>query len=285
MDQIAPSSPAVLATTPPLSERMHDTLARVLADKALEVLAKVKADPRHEMEERAAAAPRPRPFTRALCDAVGEGRTGLIAEIKRRSPSGGEIRPGLDPREVAAGYCRAGAVCLSVLTDDKYFGGSGDDLKAARAACEAPVLRKDFILDPWQVFEARAMGADAVLLILAALSDAQASEMEDVARGLDMAVLAEVHDEEELERALGLETRLIGINNRDLRTLVTDIATTERLAPLVPLDRIPVAESGLRTPDDVRRMADAGARCILVGEHLLRQPDPEAAARALIGAA
>lgn len=285
MDQIAPPSPAALAPAAALSERMHDSLARVLADKAVEVLQKVRADSRHEVEERAAAAPPPRDFTRALCDAVGEGRVGLVAEIKRRSPSGGDIRPGLDPAGVAAGYCRAGAVCLSVLTDEKYFGGSADDLRAARAACGAPALRKDFLVDPWQVYESRAMGADCVLLIMAALSDAQASEMEDVARSLDMSVLVEVHDEEELERALGLETRLIGINNRDLRTLRTDLATTERLAPLVPLDRIPVAESGLRTADDVRRMADAGARCILVGEHLLRQPDPEAAARALIGAA
>lgn len=157
-------------------------------------------------------------------------------------------------------------------------------LRAARGACTLPTLRKDFIVHPWQVFESRRMGADCILLIMAALSDALAEELEDVARSLDMAVLAEVHDERELDRALGLETRLIGINNRDLRTLDTDLATTEALAPLVPADRIPVAESGIRTPEDVRRMAAAGARCILVGEHLLRQPDVKEAARALVHA-
>jgi indole-3-glycerol phosphate synthase len=154
----------------------------------------------------------------------------------------------------------------------------------ARAACALPVLRKDFMVDPWQVFEARAAGADAILLIMAALSDEQATVLEDVARSLDMSVLAEVHDRRELDRALGLETRLIGVNNRNLKTLVTDLATSEELVPLIPADRIPVGESGIRTPDDVRRMAAAGTRCLLVGEHLLRQPDVAAAARELINA-
>ena len=171
-----------------------------------------------------------------------------------------------------------------MLTDGPHFGGAAEHLREARAACTLPALRKDFIVHPWQIFESRCMGADCVLLIMAALSDAQAEELEDLARSLDMAVLAEVHDERELDRALGLETRLIGINNRDLRTLRTDIATTEELAPLIPADRIPVAESGIRTPEDVRRMAAAGARCILVGEHLLRQPDVAKAARALVHA-
>jgi indole-3-glycerol phosphate synthase len=165
-----------------------------------------------------------------------------------------------------------------------YFQGEPAHLKAARAACTLPVLRKDFMVHPWQVFEARAMGADAILLIMAALTDAQAEELEDIARSLDMAVLAEVHDQAELDRALGLQTRLIGVNNRNLRTLQTDLATTEALVPQVPADRIPVAESGIRTPEDVRRMAAAGARCILVGEHLMRQADVAAAAHALVHA-
>jgi indole-3-glycerol phosphate synthase len=263
---------------------MSDTLAKILADKAAEVAERSARIPLDEIEGLAAHAPPPRDFTLALCEAVGEGRIGLIAEIKRASPSGGVIRDPFLPAEIAAAYERAGASCLSVLTDGPYFGGTAAHLKAARAACDLPVLRKDFMIDPWQVFEARAMGADCILLIMAALSDEQATELEDIARSLDMAVLAEVHDRRELDRALGLETRLIGVNNRNLKTLVTDLATSEELVPLIPADRIPVAESGIRTPADVLRMSDAGARCLLVGEHLLRQEDVEAAARGLIGA-
>jgi indole-3-glycerol phosphate synthase len=261
-----------------------DTLARILADKREELRGRAAEFPQVEVERLAQLAPAPRDFTRALCNAVAEGRVGLIAEIKRASPSGGLIRDPFDPAELAEAYCEGEATCLSVLTDAPHFQGSSEHLRAARAACTLPVLRKDFIVDPWQVFESRSMGADCVLLIMAALSDAQAEELEDVARSLDMSVLAEVHDERELDRALGLETRLIGINNRDLRTLRTDLAAAEALAPLIPADRIPVAESGIRTPEDVRRMAAAGARCILVGEHLLRQPDVKAAARELVNA-
>ncbi len=266
-------------------QTVPDALARILADKYEEVRERSAAIPLAEMESRAAAADAPRDFTGALCARIADLRTGLIAEIKRASPSGGLIRDPFEPAALARAYEEAGAACLSVLTDGPYFQGEPEHLVAARAACALPVLRKDFMVHPWQVFESRAMGADCVLLILAALSDEQATEIEDVARSLDMAVLAEVHDERELERALGLETRLIGINNRDLRTLTTDIAVTERLAPLVPADRIPIAESGIRTPDDVRRMAAVGARCLLVGEHLMRQPDVAAAARALVEAA
>ncbi|MES2710870.1 MAG: indole-3-glycerol phosphate synthase TrpC [Pseudomonadota bacterium] len=268
----------------PVASVLPDTLARIIEGKWQEVRERSAAVPQYEMEKRARDARPLRDFTGALCSAVAEGRIGLIAEIKHASPSGGVIREPFEPAALAASYEKAGAACLSVLTDTDWFQGSTAHLTAARAACKLPVLRKDFMIHPWQIFESRAMGADAVLLIMAALTDAQADELEEVARSLDLAVLVEVHDDRELERALGLESRLIGINNRDLKTLVTDISATERLAPLVPADRIPVAESGIRTPEDVRRMSAAGARCILVGEHLLRQPDVEQAARAMVQA-
>jgi len=277
------NAPSIITPAPDAAS-VPDVLVRILADKAREVAERSAAVSLAEMERRAAAMGEPRDFTAALCDKVAEGRTGLIAEIKRASPSGGLIRDPFEPAALAKNYAAGGAACLSVLTDAPYFQGSTDHLKAARAACSLPVLRKDFMIAPYQVFEARAMGADAILLIMAALTDEQANELEQIARSLDMAVLAEVHDRRELDRALGLETRLIGINNRDLRTLKTDLAATEELAPLVPADRIPVAESGIRMPEDVRRMAAVGARCILVGEHLMRQADVEAAARQLVEA-
>ncbi|MFN8981869.1 MAG: indole-3-glycerol phosphate synthase TrpC, partial [Alphaproteobacteria bacterium] len=200
-----------------------DTLARILADKAREVAERMEITPQAEIERRAAAAPPLRDFVGALCERIGEGRTGLIAEIKRASPSGGLIRDPFEPAGLARAYEMGGAACLSVLTDAPWFQGAVEHLETARAACSLPVLRKDFMIHPWQVFEARAMGADCILLIMAALTDAQASELEDIARSLDMSVLAEVHDRRELDRALGLETRLIGINNRDLRSLQTDL--------------------------------------------------------------
>jgi indole-3-glycerol phosphate synthase len=266
------------------AEVLSDTLAKILADKYAEVRERSAAISQSEIERRAAAKAPPRDFTGALCGAVADGRVGLIAEIKRASPSGGLIRDPFEPAELARAYQDAGAACLSVLTDGPYFGGSAEDLADARAACRLPVLRKDFMVHPWQVFEARAMGADCILLIMAALTDDQAQELEDIARSLDMAVLAEVHDRRELDRALGLETRLIGVNNRNLKTLVTDLATSDELIPLIPADRIPVSESGIRTPQDVRRICQAGARCLLVGEHLLRQPDVTKAASELIHA-
>ena len=261
-----------------------DTLARIIADKRVEVADRAALTALGEMEREARNASKPRDFAGALAHAVAEGRVGLIAEIKKASPSGGLIRDPFDPAGLAKAYEQGGASCLSVLTDAPYFHGKPDDLVAARAACSLPVLRKDFMIDPWQIFESRAMGADCILLILACLTDAQANELEDVARSLDMAVLAEVHDQAELERALSLETRLIGVNNRNLKTLQTDLAAGEQLIPLIPADRIPVAESGLREPADVRRMAEAGARCMLVGEHLLRKPDVAVAARAFVEA-
>jgi indole-3-glycerol phosphate synthase len=261
-----------------------DTLARILADKYEEVRERAAATPLSEMERQARSAPKPRDFIGDLCHAVADGRVGLIAEIKRASPSGGLIRDPFEPASLAEAYCEGGATCLSVLTDEPYFQGRPEHLKASRAACPLPVLRKDFMVHPWQVFEARAMGADCILLIMAALADETAQELEDIARSLDMAVLVEVHDRAELDRALGLETRLVGVNNRNLRSLQTDLATSEELCPLIPADRIPVAESGIRTPGDVRRMAAVGARCILVGEHLMRQPDVAKAAHELVHA-
>jgi len=268
---------------PPAAD-LPDVLARILVDKQAEIRQRAEATPLAEIERQALHAGEPRPFIGALCETVAEGRVGLIAEIKRASPSGGLIRDPFEPKALAEAYQQGEATCLSVLTDAPYFQGRPEDLKAARAACTLPVLRKDFMIDPWQIFESRTMGADCVLLILAALSDEQAETLEDIAHSLDMAVLLEVHDQRELDRALGMNSRLIGVNNRNLRTLVTDLGTAEALMPQVPVDKIPIAESGIRTAADVRRMAAAGSRCILVGEHLMRQVDVAAAAAELVHA-
>ncbi len=223
-----------------------------------------------------------RPFAGELARHLAEGRRGLIAEIKKASPSAGLIRPDFDPAALARAYQAGGAACLSVLTDAPYFQGSDDDLRAARGATALPVLRKDFILDPYQILESRLIGADCVLLIVAALSDATARELAAAAGELGLDVLAEVHDAAELDRALRLGVRLIGINNRNLKTLSVDLKTTEELVRLVPSDRIVVAESGIRGPDDIDRLAAAGARCFLVGETLMRAPDVAAATRYLL---
>jgi indole-3-glycerol phosphate synthase len=261
---------------------MSDTLARICADKREAIAAAKRARPLAALEGEAKAAAAPRGFIAALERAVAARGAGLIAEIKRASPSRGLIRADFDPPALARAYARGGAACLSVLTDEPYFQGRPEHLVAARGAVALPILRKDFMLDPYQVVEARAMGADCILLILAALDDHAARELEAAAREWGMDVLAEVHDGAELDRALRLKTRLIGINNRNLKTLKVDLATTEELAKAVPAERILVSESGIYTPGDIARMTRVGARCFLVGESLMKQEDVEAATRALL---
>ncbi|HUZ74812.1 MAG TPA: indole-3-glycerol phosphate synthase TrpC [Stellaceae bacterium] len=261
---------------------MSDALTRICDDKRKALARARAARPLEAVEAAAAAAPPPRDFIAALERRLTAGGYGLIAEIKKASPSAGLIRPDFAPAELARAYQAGGAACLSVLTEEDHFQGAPQHLEAARSACDIPLLRKDFMLDPYQVAEARAMGADAILVILAALSDDAAAALEDAALRWGLDVLAEVHDRDELDRALRLKTRLIGINNRNLKTLKTDLQTTETLAAAVPRDRIVVSESGLSRPADLARMARAGVRCFLIGEALMRQADVAAATRALI---
>jgi indole-3-glycerol phosphate synthase len=261
---------------------MSDVLQRICADKRAAVAKAKTSRPLGVVEFRAARAPAPRGFIAALERALAAKRYGLIAEIKRASPSRGVIRADFDPPSLAQAYERGGATCLSVLTDQPYFQGLPVHLELARRAVPLPILRKDFMLDPYQVAEARAMGADCILLIMAALSHAQAGELEDAALGYGMDVLIEVHDRAELDRALRLSSPLIGINNRNLKTLDVSLEMTEQLAALLPPGRIAVSESGLNDPADLARMARAGARCFLVGESLMKQADVEAATRALL---
>ena len=253
---------------------MADILKRILEVKAAEVAAAKSRASLALLEEAAKALPAPRDFAGALRSKVATGRPAVIAEIKKASPSRGLLRGNFDPAAIAASYERNGAACLSVLTDAQFFQGGIEDMRAARAHCALPVLRKDFMIDPYQVYESRAAGADCVLLIAAALERARMQELETGARELGMAVLVEVHDAAELDAALELRTPLIGINNRNLRTFVTRLETTLELLGRVPVGRIVVTESGILRPSDVTRMRAASVNCFLVGEAFMRAPDP-----------
>jgi indole-3-glycerol phosphate synthase len=261
-----------------------NALERICADKRQHVAARKAERSLPELRREAERATLPRGFAARLKEVGETGSFALICEMKRASPSGGLIRPDFDPAEIARAYEKGGAACLSVLTDAPYFRGEDADLAKARNACTLPVLRKDFMLDPYQVVESRALGADCILLIMAALGDGEAAELESLAMELGMDVLIEVHDAEELARALRLRSELIGINNRNLKTLKTDLETTEKLARDVPDERILVSESGIATAADLRRLAEAGAEAFLVGESLMRQADVTAATRALLNA-
>ena len=263
---------------------MSDVLTRICANKRAELAERRLARPESALRSLAQSVEPPRGFHRALVEDAAGGRPVLICEIKKASPSKGLIRKDFDPANLARAYQAGGASCLSVLTDAPYFQGRDEDLVAARTAADLPVLRKDFMLDPYQILESRALGADCVLLILAALSDSQAAELEDAARELAMDVLIEVHDSAELDRTLGLKSPLVGVNNRNLKTLEVDLATCEALAPRVPAERLVVAESGLTTPADLARMQKVGAKAFLIGESLMRQADVTAATAALLRA-
>lgn len=253
---------------------MSDILDKILAVKRTEIAQASAAKSLEALEQEARTMPPARDFVAALRAKLAAGRPAVIAEVKKASPSKGLLRAEFDPPEIARSYARGGAACLSVLTDVKFFQGCPDYLRAARAACELPVLRKDFTIDPYQVAEARAMGADAILLIVAALEQSRMVALERAAHDFGLAVLVEVHDGAELDRALELRTPLLGINNRNLRTFETRLDTTYGLLERIPADRLVITESGIHSPDDVAAMRAHGVNAFLVGEAFMRAPDP-----------
>jgi indole-3-glycerol phosphate synthase len=262
---------------------MSDILNQIVAVKCEEIAAAQKKIPLAAMRADAESRVLTRDFQGALRSKIAAGKSAVIAEIKKASPSKGVLRADFIPADIAQSYAEAGAACLSVLTDRQFFQGQADYLKQARASCDLPVLRKDFMVDAYQIYESRAMGADCILLIAACLEDAQMAELEAIARSLDMAVLVEVHDRPELERALKLKTPLLGINNRNLRSFEVSLETTLGLLGDVPVDRVLVTESGILTQDDVKKMRDAGVYAFLVGEAFMRADDPGQALAALFG--
>lgn len=259
-----------------------DILQRILADKRAQVAVEQSQHRLSDLKARVRDLPPTRPFTAALRQRAGQDGCAIIAEIKRASPSAGIIRPDFDPAAHARSYAEGGATALSVLTDQPYFQGQDAYLQQARQACTLPALRKDFIVDAWQVWQTRALGADALLLIAAALDDGPLAELSALGQELGLSVLVEVHDQAELERALAIPGDLLGINNRDLKRFKTDLGITERLAPQVPAQRLVVAESGIASRADLHRLQQAGVGCFLIGESFMRQADPGAALQALI---
>jgi len=264
---------------------VSDILQRILVVKQTEVAAAMAVSDLAAVKLAAAAADRPRDFVGAMRTRITAGRPAVISEIKKASPSKGLLRDPFDPAAIALSYEKNGAACLSVLTDRDFFQGSSDDLKKARAACALPVLRKDFMIEPYQIYQSRALGADCILLIAAALDDARMTELEDIAHGLGMAVLVEVHDGDELERALKLETPLLGINNRNLRTFETRLDTTLGLLDRIPAGRLVVTESGILNADDVTKMRAQKVNGFLVGEAFMRAADPGAELKRLFATA